>query len=87
VAQLWTRVIQIRRFVVARGQAANSNRGNRSLLQKSVLFRSPDAWIRELSEKPQWPWRGCGHPITSLNAPLASPKRPKTGLANLKSGE
>ena len=32
------------------------------LLQKSVLFRSSDAYVRELSEKPQRRSRGCGHP-------------------------
>src|SRR5438876_3424359 len=37
--------------------AASSSR-----LQKSVLFRSADAYIRELSEKPQRHSRGCGHP-------------------------
>jgi hypothetical protein len=31
-------------------------------LQKSVLFGSADAYIRELSEKPQRRSRGCGHP-------------------------
>jgi hypothetical protein len=37
-------------------------RPSQSLLPKSVLFRSADAYIRESSKNHRRPSRGCGHP-------------------------
>ena len=40
----------------------NNSPNSQSLFQKSVLFRSADAYIRKLSEEPKQGSRGCGHP-------------------------